>query len=90
MANIEHRLRRIEQAPMATEHVVGYSQAEIDRQVAELRARGFSGHIEPVLIQWTIVSPPPRDEAGNIIGPAPEPYIWDPTKLLEVRHDEAV
>ena len=62
---------------MAREHVVGHSQAEIDRRIAELRGRGFNGHIEQILIQRWIVSPPPRNEADEIIGPAPPPYLYE-------------
>lgn len=78
MANIEGRLRRIEQAPMATEHIVGYSQAEIDGRIAELRGRGFTGHVEQILIQRWIVNPPARDADDNIVGPAPPPHLYVP------------
>jgi hypothetical protein len=35
------------------------------------------GEIERVLIRTIIVSPPPRDEHGNIIGPAPSEYVYE-------------
>jgi hypothetical protein len=57
--------------------VAGYSKAALDRAEAQLRQTGFRGEIKRILIQHTIVSPPPRDEQGNIIGPAPPPYVFE-------------
>ena len=62
----------------------------IENRLRRVEASPIGAPPEEVIVRYTIISPPPRDEAGNIIGPAPEPYIWDPTKLLELRHDEAV
>jgi hypothetical protein len=53
--------------------VVGFSRAEIDSEVANLRRGGFAGEIEIIAIE--LVSPPPRDEDGNIIGPAPASFM---------------
>ena len=57
-----------------------YSQAHIDRKVARLREASFTGEIEEMLVQRIIISPPPMDRNGNIIGPAPDPYVWEPTE----------
>ena len=83
MVNIEHRLRRIETVSGAngTCRAYGHTEAEIDRYGAMLRQKGFSGEIERVLIRRIFVSPPPRDHAGNIIGPAPPPMYADGNKI---------
>ena len=80
MANIDGRLRRVEAASGSNETMIVSAMTEegMDRQAALLRQRGFIGHIERMLIRYTIVSPPPRDEAGNIVGPAPPPYLYEP------------
>jgi hypothetical protein len=80
MRSLEARLRRLERARGfgAKRCVHGRSEADLDRQEAELRRAGFLGEVERVLVRRIVVSPPPRDERGNIIGPAPPPYVYDP------------
>jgi hypothetical protein len=78
MSAFERRLAKVERERVpAKEGVCGSSRAQIDRRVAALRETGFTGEIDELLIQHIIVSPPPRDAAGNIIGEAPPPYIID-------------
>jgi hypothetical protein len=62
---------------------VGLSQAEIDRKVAILRQAGFTGEIRISLVRIEFVSPPPMDEDGNIIGPAPPPVTMDEMDAIE-------
>ena len=92
MPSLETRLRRLEprlqalervHATRNTRRVVGLSQAEIDKKVANLRQAGFTGEIQTSLIAITFVSPPPMDEDGNIIGPAPPPVTMDEIDAME-------
>jgi hypothetical protein len=80
MCSLERRLRRLERMKGmgAKREVVGLTPAEIDEGVAKLRRAGFAGEIETYLIPIEFVSPPPRDEDGNIIGPPPPSVMmWD-------------
>jgi hypothetical protein len=61
----------------AKRSVFGWTQAQIDEGVAELRKAGFAGEIEIQRIYIELVSPPPRDDDGNIIGHAP------PSRIME-------
>ena len=76
---LEARVRRVERikAMRAKQSVFGFTQAQIDRGVAELREAGFTGEIEIQRIYIELVSPPPRDHDGNIIGPAPPSIIME-------------
>jgi hypothetical protein len=64
----------------AKREVVGLTQAEIDDGVAKLRQAGFTGEIVTYLIPIEVVSPSPRDEDGNIIGPAPPSFMMGEQK----------
>ena len=66
---------RVETASGSTDtrRAFGRTEEGIDRYASWLREDGFTGRNERVLIQRIFVSPPPRDQAGNIIGPAPPP-----------------
>jgi hypothetical protein len=46
---------------------MGFSQAEIDSKLADLRRAGYAGEIDIIAIEF--VSAPPRDENFNIIEP---------------------
>ena len=61
---------------------MGLTQVEIDKGVAKLREAGFTGEIKTYLIPIEFVFPPPRDKAGDIIGPAP------PSVMMEDRQRE--
>ena len=91
MSSIKARLRAVEARLQCVERihaarairVVGLSQAEIDRKVAILRQAGFTGEIRISLVRIEFVSPPPMDEDGNIIGPAPPPVTMDEMDAIE-------
>jgi len=92
MPSLETRLRRLEarlqgleriHATRNTRRVLGLSQAEIDKTVANLRQAGFTGEIRTSLLRIVFVSPPPMDEDGNIIGPAPPPVTMDEIDAME-------
>jgi hypothetical protein len=69
---LEARLQRLERIhATAIPEVVGLTEAGIEQDVAKLREAGYTGPIRIGRIVLEFVSPPPRDEAGNIIGPAP-------------------
>ena len=92
MPSLETRLRRLEarlqgleriHATRNTRRVLGLSQAEIDKTVANLRQAGFTGEIRTSLLRIEFVSPPPMDEDGNIIGPTPPPVTMDEIDAME-------
>jgi len=56
---------------------VGLTQVEIDKGVAKLREAGFTGEIKTYLIPIEFVFPPPRDKAGDIVGPAPPSVMME-------------
>ena len=92
MPSLETRLRRLEvrlqsleriHATRAKRDVWGLSHAEIDKKVANLREAGFTGEIRTSLTAIAFVSPPPMDEDGNILGPAPPPVTMDEIDAIE-------
>jgi hypothetical protein len=94
-SSLERRLAKLEGeiAPDTVLTVAG-SEAEISRRVKQLRDEGYQGLIKPFLMRLIIVSPSPRDQAGNIIGQAPPPTILDENgieiPLVDAKPDDEI